>query len=401
MSKQPTEVTGNPWLIRDLNRRLIVNALKENSPISRADLAKVTRLSLPTVTRIIEDLCAERLVTALGKGSSSGGRPPLMLEFNAGISYVSGVHIGEHKIRVALSDMDGNIVDSTERPHTSNRDYKNVVKQVLSEIAALMERSGRSRSSLVAIGLAIPGMVDSDNGLVLKAVNMPGWVNAPIRELMQDEWRVPVFLDKEPNMAALGEHWRGAGEGKNNMVYLDFGTGIGAGIIINGKLYHGSHYGAGEIGYMGMGQRRFKLMNLDRGHFEVLASIDTIKKRIAAIIQREMGKNVDDIELITAIAKINKEPNGTAAHVLRKTGKIMGNAIANICSVLDPDIVIIGGDTIALAGALLLNEINRVVRTLLPASPKVITSSLGEKAPILGAIRVVLEHANYVLATNK
>ena len=225
---------------------------------------------------------------------------------------------------------------------------------------------------------------------------------------MQQEWDVPTFVDKEPNMAAIGEQWRGVGEGSQNLVYLDFGTGIGAGIIIDGKLYHGSRYGAGEIGFMGVGLESLGRKHIARGDLEEVASFDAIQSQVAVVIgtgklspEQMTGLGNEDPESLAAVLHTGRDSHGAAKDVLRRAGRIMGLAIANACSVLDPEMVIIGGDSIMVAPSLILESILEAAGALLLAPPKIVVSTLGKKAPILGAIRVVSDHANYALASNK
>jgi glucokinase len=227
---------------RRLNRQRLLEAIRHLGPISRADLAKHTRLSPPTVSALVEELVAEvGLLRELGVGLSSGGRPPILLEFNADFGCLVGVDIGSRTVRFALADLQGKVLARREAP-TRADSLSATIAQVQDGIAEVVEASGRDLSKLFAIGIGAPGMTDVRTGRVIRAANLQGWSDVPLRDLIESRFRAPVQVDNDANMAALGERWAGAARQASDFVFLALGAGIGAGVVIGGRLHRGHHW---------------------------------------------------------------------------------------------------------------------------------------------------------------
>jgi len=202
ISGQPGDMALNT---RRVNRQRLLDAIRRHGPISRADLAKRTALSPPTVSGLVEELVTDvGLLREVGIGASSGGRPPVLLEFNAEYGYLVGVDLGSRMLRVALTDLQGTVIARREE-RTNVESCQATVEQICSLIRATIKDAGRDLSKLFAIGIGAPGMTDVNSGRVISATNLVGWTDVPLRDLIQARMAAPVRVDNDANMAALGE----------------------------------------------------------------------------------------------------------------------------------------------------------------------------------------------------
>lgn len=349
---------------RRLNRQRLLEAIRRLGPISRADLAKRTHLSPPTVSALIEELVGEAgLLREIGVGTSSGGRPPILLEFNADYGCLVGVDIGARAVKYVLADLQGRVLGrGQEQTRTDSCDA--TIEQVLRGIENLFRRSGRDMRKLLAIGIGAPGMTDVATGRVIRATNLPGWADVPIRDLVQARFGAPVQVDNDANMAALGERWQGVARGANDFVFVALGAGVGAGIVFGGRLHRGHRWYAGEIGRMTLDYREWQADFGDRGYLE---------HRIGALLDTWQTGDAD-------------------AAAIDELAVFLGNAVANLVAVLDPALVVFGGGS-SKAGAPWLARVQHVVSRIVPNVPAIEASSLGDDAALLGAVYSAMEAA--------
>jgi len=349
---------------RRLNRQRLLEAIRRLGPISRADLAKRTHLSPPTVSALVEELVGEAgLLREIGVGTSNGGRPPILLEFNADYGCLAGVDIGSRAVRYVLADLQGRLL-ARDQEQTRTDSYDATVDQVLRGIENLFRRSGRDVKRLFAIGVGAPGMTDVATGRVIRATSLPGWADVPLRDLVQARFKAPVQVDNAANMAALGERWQGVARGANDFVFVTLGAGVGAGIVFGGRLHRGHRWSAGEIGRMTLDYREWQTDFGDSGYLE---------SRVGALLDALQAGEAD------------------AAAVDELAG-FVGNAVANLVTVLDPALVVFGGGA-SLAAARLLAPVQRVVSHIVPNVPAIEISSLGDDAALLGAVYSAMEAA--------
>ena len=197
--------------------------MRRSGPISRADLAKATRLSPPTVSALVEDLLHEAgLMREVGVGTSKGGRPPIMLQFNGEFGYLVGVDVGSRTLRVALADLQGKVLARHQVP-TDPAGGIAIIDQIGAIVDQVFTSTRRDRNKLYAVGVGAPGMTNVQTGRVIRAVNLPGWVDLPLRDLVQARLGAPVRVDNDANMAALGERWQGSARRVNDFVFLALG----------------------------------------------------------------------------------------------------------------------------------------------------------------------------------
>src|SRR5690625_922221 len=239
--------TWNQHIVKRENKKLVLNSIKEQAPISRADIANITGLNKGTVSSLVSDLINENLINESGPGESSGGRRPVMLSFNKTAGYSIGINLDVNYILGVLTDLDGNIV--FENSVKINHDKFQVVKEILFEmIDLLIESAPPSPFGIIGIGIAVPGIVNN-RGMLLLAPNL-NWTNIDLKDIVEQKYGLPVSIENEANAGAFGELKFGLGSNSRNIIYVSVGIGIGVGLILNGELFKGYNGFSGEIGHM-------------------------------------------------------------------------------------------------------------------------------------------------------
>lgn len=376
---------------RRLNRQRLLEAIRRLGPISRAELAKRTRLSPPTVSALVEELVAEvGLLREVGVGVSSGGRPPILLEFNAEFGVLAGVDIGSRMTRFALADLQGRVVARQEE-RTLADSCEATIGQVLAGIERLVTSSGRDLGKLFAVGIGAPGMTDVTAGRVINAANLAGWTDVPLREIVERRFHAPGQVDNDANMAALGERWRGVAQSIDDYVFLALGAGVGAGIVVGGRLHRGHRWYAGEISRMTLDYREWQVDFGERGYLESRIGAAAIPEWAHArtVLERT---GPDDKAAMRLIFDAAREGDREAATVVEELAIFLGTAVANIVAVLDPGLVVFGGG-LSHAGPLLLDPVRRVVSRIVPNVPRLEVSALGDDAQLMGAVYSAMDIA--------
>jgi glucokinase len=376
---------------RRLNRQRLLEAIRRLGPISRAELAKRTGLSPPTVSALVEELVAEEgLLREVGVGVSSGGRPPILLEFNAEFGCLVGVDIGSRMTRFALADLQGRVV-SRHQERTRMESADATIEQVLVGIEALVTQSGREITKLFAVGIGAPGMTDVTTGTVISAANLAGWTDVPLRQIVEDRFQAPVQVDNDANMAALGERWRGVARQVNDFVFLALGAGVGAGLVIGGRLHRGHRWYGGEISRMSLDYREWEVDFGASGYLESRIGAAAIPEwALARTVLRRTGP--DRKAAMRLIFDAARDGDAEASRVVRELAVYLGTAVANIVSVLDPALIVFGGG-LSHAGPLLLDPVGDVVASIVPNVPVLKISALGDDAQLMGAVNSALDIA--------
>lgn len=381
---------------RRVNRQRLLDAVRQRGPISRADLAKVTRLSPPTVSALVEDLVSEvGLLTEVGIGTSKGGRPPIMLQFNAEFGYLVGVDVGSRTLRVALSDLQGRVLSRWQAP-TDTSSREGAIGQIYAGVDAVFQQSGRDRTKLYGIGIGAPGMTDVNTGRVIRAANIPDWVDVPLQDMVEHRLQAPVRVDNDANMAALGECWQGSAQRVSDFVFIALGAGVGAGVVVGGRLHRGHHWYAGEISHMNLDFREWQTNFGQRGYLESRIGAGAIPEWQRARQLVEQG--ADRAAAVVHIIDAARAGDQSAAAVFEELAVYLGTAVANIVTVLDPQLVVLGGG-LSHAGDLLLTPMRRVVSQIVPNLPAIEISALGDDAQLIGSVYSAKELAEARLAS--
>jgi len=367
--------------IRNINNGLVLRAIEKNGPISRADVGKIVGLTPPTISAIVKNLMERDIVQEIGKGDSSGGKKPILLKINSKTAYMIAVDLGgENGIRVALMDLSYHIIKEKFGPKMESLNGQKLKKSLSFLLKDFIKEINISQEKILGIGIGLPGIIDSK----LKKVTGTPYLNweMSLEDLTLEEIGIPIVLENDVNLMALGEKTKGVAQKINNFVFVGERTGIGAGIIINRKLYKGANNAAGEAGYLFIDPKYAPKSIRDYGCLEKLASYKIIVEKA----KEKMAKNIRVIEVF----KMAAEGNSLALKIVKETLKYLAYGIANISCVLDPELVIIGGG-ISILPPRFLEEIKVNIRKIIPFVPKMEFSKLGEDGVLIGAAVMVLE----------
>lgn len=319
--------------------------------------------------------------------------------------YVIGIDVGATFTKLALVDPRGTVskrrMIATERHHKKGK----LIDAITGEIKTILSTAKLVPGELSGIGVGVPGLVDSRIGLIHYLVNIPGWSRVPLKRLFEEKLRIPVFVDNDVNTMALGELAYGAGRGAKNMICITLGSGVGGAIIIDGELYRGSTFSAGEIGHLPInedgprcGCGSFGCVERYVGNrYLVGTTIDLIKKGERTVITTLIH---DDFSRLTPkiISQAARRGDRLAIEIWQAAGKHLGIALAGVVNVLNPEKIIIGGG-MAKAGKVLFDSIKHTIREramkLPGAKVKVVRALLGDDSGIIGASVLVNENAIY------
>lgn len=376
--------TGDARLLRRVNRSAVLDLIYREGPLPRAEIARRLQLSPPTVTRIVSKMLEEGAILESEAIDSHGGRPATLLRFNPQAAFMIGVYIGQQVVG-ALADLNGQIIESrTERMECGDGG----VEQLIQLISALHAKAHSLGVPVRGVGVGAPSIVQYPEGIVVWSPTL-GWRNLPLRNLLQDALHLPVFVENEVNLIALGESWRGVAQGLNNVVCISLGDGIGAGLILNGKLYRGTHCASGEIGYLIPGRQFLGHAYDTYGCLEGLAGCSGIVRRFWAAIEARASSALSAVDRaeITAETILIAASQGdkAAAQVVDETIDYIVIAIASLSAILDPEMVVISGE-LAKHGSTFIDEVRRRLNGLAPHTPPILVSASYVDAAVMGAV---------------
>ncbi len=375
-------------LMRSINRSAILELIRESSPIARSQIALQLDMSLPTVMRIVDDLMDEDLVRPSdSQGQSTGGRPPSLVEFNGKAYAVVGVDLGGTKMFGTVADLSGTIQHELYIAHKKDDSPGDHLERLCEMIEALLDAPRPPGQQTRGIGIGAPGVTLTPEGVITWAPSL-GWRDLPLQGVLADRFDVPVFVENDVNLAALGELGFGAGRGVRNLVSIAVGTGIGAGIIIGGALYRGHNQAAGEVGYMLPGIEPLGQRYDEFGALENLASAPGVVNRAHQLMMQEGVPIPEELSAEDVFAAA-RSGESLAQQVVSETVDYLSLAIANISATLDPEVIILGGG-VAGSADLLIGSIFQRLEGVVPFIPRLVASSLERRAVVMGAIMLVL-----------
>jgi glucokinase len=357
--------------------------ISSQGSLSLAQLSRSVGLRPATAMIKLRPLVRQNLIEYENRGRSVG--------INSSYGYVVGIDLGGSHLHFAPADFRGEILnDSTIKIRPEDGPQK-MIAQIKEGIRAQASQAGRAHLRAVSIG--VPSPVDTEHGVVAWANNLPGWENIHLGRELEREFRVPIFMENDANMAALGEHWRGVARGVRNFVFVALGTGIGTGVFIDGKLYHGRTGSAGELFRMNLEWQRWDEEFPDTGYFEnYVAGLGIAgegRKALGAPPPGDVGLREERDAYF--VFQAHREGNPQATAVLEKIFTILGVGMSNVVAVLDPDLIVFGGGIAKGAPDLMLSIVEKVVRRIQKEiTPPFALSSLGDKAQTYGAIRSAL-----------
>jgi glucokinase-like ROK family protein len=385
--------------MRESNKALVLNLIRRERTISRTGIARQVRLSRSTVSAIVNELMDEGWLTESGTGKSQGGRRPILLTFNHQAGYVLGIDVGATHLLALVTDLNAHIVSQVELPFDVVAGPEIGLPAIETTGHEALAQAKIDVSRLVGMCVGVPGPLDYARGTVIAPPIMPGWSEVPVRERVQEIFGVPVYLDNDANLGALGELHYGSGQGVENLAYIKVATGIGYGIIIGGQIYHGQTGSAGEIGHVMIDEDGPPCKCGSYGCLEAMASGPAIARRAMLAIQvgqpSSLKKVVSHNGCLAAedVARAAFEGDALSQRLYRDAGRLIGIGVADLMNLLNPGRVIVGGG-VAQAGELLLASLRETAyqRTVRAAGENVdiVQASLGHRSSGLGAVALVI-----------
>ncbi len=383
---------SRPSHLRQVNARGLLRLLRKHNPCSKADLVRLSGLSAPTVSSAVSYLETQGLIENLGEGESSGGRPPGLLRFRASHGCVVGVDIGGTRLRMMLADLNGTVITQWSTQFSEKQKTPKAVCARMHEgLKAMCQESGMPLRKVLHLTAGAPGITNVHTGVVISAPNLKAWDDVPLRAMIEKQTGIPALIENDTNLAAVGEHWHGASAGMDDFIFVALGTGVGAGIFLQGRLHHGSAWSAGEIGYMGVnGLPREALRVRSIGQMERTIGGAGIEREWLRVLKRsgKGGKTVLAKLRAPQIFDLAQDGDPLAEEVLRYAARVLADCLASLALLLDPETIILGG------GVGSHPELCRCTQKLLEqnefARPTLVASSLGTQAQLHGAISMSL-----------
>jgi len=373
------------------NQKIVLQEIRFHGPISRAKVAQKTGLSKPSVCRAVRILLKENSVFEedVSLGYSEIGRKPKLLRFNAQAEYFESIDIGGAKLTFGLGDLSGELLQvySFKNPGS----WEKIVELIFCKVRETLKKVEIPFEKLKGIGIAAQGVVNLPRGTVSSAPNVSGMDEYPLRDKLERILSIPIWVENDVNLAAIGEYWK---QNYKNIVYISLGTVIGGAIILNGQLFRGTNYYAGEVGWLIIDKSLlFKSLG-KHGCLESLATGPALTKKAKGMTQEGLYKDdtllsSDDISP-KAIFKAYKEDSKFVRKIVKQWIEDLGIAISNVCSLLDPEIVILSGG-LTRSGGFFLDELEKVVSWGTQRVPKIKISNLQDKASLYGGLKLCID----------
>jgi len=380
--------TGNPSLMRDMNRANVLDIIRLVGPITQTQISKILSLQPSTILRIVNDLVHEELVAESGKveAGAKGGRRASLLELNAKGAFAIGVDLGSDDIIAVLMDLSGQIVSEASMPFPEKSEPEPILQTVKAAIQGLLDSGLAPIDRVMGIGVSIPGKVDSVAGVSVYAIHFQDWSNVPVSQVLEEAFQLPVYIEHDIRSMAFGEMWFGTE--CQNMICLGFRRGIGLGIVMNGELYQGANQFAGDVGHVVVDPDGPLCSCGRHGCLEAMASERAVIAKYRQRLQHGQGP--------VTIAHLYEEvKHGTpeVIELVQETASHMGKILADLVRIFDPERIIIGGNCMATSPEFLA-WIRSSFESHQPnyADPEttVETTIFGENSMAIGAAAIIL-----------
>jgi predicted NBD/HSP70 family sugar kinase len=379
--------TGSLESLRERNRRCVIEILSEHHLLSRAEIARRTGLSRSTVSSLVTELQREGLVIEREEEATppQSGRPPVLLSLDPNAGAVLGLHFDHPIVRVAVADLEHRILAEARLELDVDHDADTTLEASAGLVEQVLCESAVDRDHVLGAGLALAGPLDSRTGRVGSATILPGWVGRDIATELSRRIGLPVHVDNDANLGALGELMLGAGRGATEMAYIMLSSGIGAGLILGGRVYRGARGVAGEIGHVPVDEHGDICRCGNRGCLETFVGAH-------ALLELLRRSHADGLT-VGGMVQLAREGDLACQRALADAGRIVGKAAAALCNQFNPERIVVGGE-LALAGDVLLDPLRDAIgRYALRAAAEeveVVQGALGERAELMGALVFVV-----------
>ncbi len=309
-------------------------------------------------------------------------------------NHVLAADVGGTNTRMAVVNESGDILTLLKKSTYCKEGREEMIRFIVSFAGETIEKSTLPKEEICGMGIGFPGPLNAETGTIFNPPNLNGWDSVPLRDILEKELRVPVAIENDANAAALGEWWKGAGSGTNSLFCITLGTGVGGGIIIDGKVWHGASSIAGEIGHTTVMRDGIKCACGNIGCLEAYACSGGILKRVNDALLKEVGNcGLEPLTNLKQVDQMIMQGNEIVLNVIKETGVILGIAIANIANLLNPEMIVLFGGVTNLGEHLvrpLKEEVKRIAFKKATESLRIELSQLGDNSGVLGAARNIL-----------
>ncbi|MFE4588793.1 ROK family transcriptional regulator [Streptomyces laurentii] len=377
------ETPGSQSSLHRANLERVVRAVRTAGSLTQAEIARATGLSAATVSNIVRELKDGGTVEVTP--TSAGGRRARSVSLSGDAGVVVGVDFGHTHLRVAIGNLAHQVLAETAEPLDVDGSAEEGFDRAEELVKRLIEESGIRRDKVVGVGLGVPGPIDVSSGTLGSTSILPGWSGISPADELADRLGVPVHVDNDANLGALGELVWGSGRGVSDLAYIKVAGGVGAGLVIDGRVYRGPGGTAGEIGHITLDESGPVCRCGNRGCLETFASA----RYVLPLLQPTHGADLT----MERVVQLAREGDPGCRRVIADVGRHIGSAVASLCNLLNPSRVILGGD-LAEAGEIVLAPIrDSVARYAIPSAARRLVlapGALGSRAEVLGALALVL-----------
>jgi len=388
---------GNHALLKQINKLLILKTILDNKMISRAKISRLVDLNKATVSNLTDELIKEGYIVEKGYGKSKGGRRPVLLQVNKDVGSIIGIDLGVDYIHVILSNFIGEIIFEEYVNIKMEEPKEKLLNLLFNLIEKAIDNAPPTPKGILGIGIGVPGIVEKESGIVLIAPNLK-WKNVHLKSIIEQRFNLPVYIDNEANAGALGEKWFGEWGKISDLIYLSVGIGLGAGIIIDNKLFRGAAGFAGEVGHTTINFQDDVCSCGNIGCLENFAS----ERALLSVIKKLVKEGAEDryiscenIHEITPSQIIQAAMDGSriCRMAVLEVAEKMAIGIANLVNIFNPEIVIVGNKA-SFFGDLFLEKLREVVNQKSFIAQfydlKIEVSKLKDRAVVLGCIAMVI-----------
>jgi N-acetylglucosamine repressor len=396
-------ISGKPSLIKKINMNIVLNHIRDKGPISRVELYKISKISKPTISSIIESLLKEKLIVAagLGKSSPEGGKQPTLYKLNNNFGYIIGSQIKINEIVTIISDFTGNIIGKKITKIGDERNENSIMLKLFENFERILKNSNITTRELMGIGIGLHGVVDHKNGILIFPPHFQQWRrNIPFSEIVEQKYGIKTYIDNYCRMQVCAEKLFGIGSKYENIVTIETGVGLAAGIIIEGDIYRGNNFIAGEIGHTTIDPNSTSCFCGGKGCFEAKVSSENLREKVilnlsehkGSILYNNFRKDVRKIK-IKDIFNAYISGDNFIESLMDEVENYFAIGIGNAILSYDPEIVIIQGDFVEATDKFVFKikeKINKNIFPYLGIKPHIEMSKLGKYAGPIGSVSLVL-----------
>ena len=387
---------GSPGTLREGNRTRVVDALRREGAASRSELVRATGLSRTTVGTVVADLLERGLAVEQPPAPEAAGRgrPAARVRLDAAAGAAVGIDFGHRHLRVAVADLSSHVLAERLVELDVDHEADDALAAAVDLVDRVLVDAGIERGRVVGAGMGLPGPIDARSGTVGSSVILPGWSGVDARNALAHRLGLPVEVDNDANLGARAEAAYGAGRGCTDLVYVKVASGIGAGLVLGGRLHAGAAGIAGELGHIQVTPDGAVCRCGNRGCLESVAAVPALLELLRPARGDDLG--------MRGLVRLLEGDDPAARRVVTDAGRVLGRVLADLCNALNPQAIVVGGDLSA-AGAPLFDGINESLgRYALPAvaeSLRIVAGELGERAEVLGALALVITETDRVRST--